>query len=645
MPVRKAILLVGVLWATLLAPTAAQGAPTIEFLNPSGYATLTLADKTDVDNTYHVVAWVKEVPASPLVEFEIQPTGVGAAVTLDADRVGTDAWEADVALGSFTDGTYTLRAILYNGVTEVAQASETIVINREDVPPPPEPETIEITHPVNGGALGFHTPKGKLPTTVIDGIASADAQQARALYTLTAPGNKPEWKACGSAAIGTGEFVRVRCVLADGDAPSAVKAVALVANQTPAPAPPQATADQTGDAHRVDPYTSQVASVEVTPPSSQANPDTCPTFTATIEDQNGRPIADANVDVHAVGPDDQLRFATVSGTTSGYQAPESNHVSSEASWNCADKTTSSVRQGDHNVPGEDDTKHIESTGGTSKNGVFTFALFSSSAGGTEIQAWGDDDDDDTLDAGETSGGALLGWGQPPPPPTTTLELATDQTTAGLGECVGVTAVVRRGGNPVSGANLDVHLTGPDAAVQFCDPGGGTLLRAPDQGGHIGDAHSDGTRHAEGETSGSGQLRFGVTSGTEGSTQVGVWLDSTDDDVDSGETDTARTITWVTAGERTITIDSNKDSVPAGRKVRISGEIQGAQSCAAAQTVKLKAKKPSVRRFRTIDETTSDAEGGYGFNVSPTRTKKYRTVAPPAGVCDKAKSRIITIKVT
>ena len=48
--------------------------------------------------------------------------------------------------------------------------------------------------------------------------------------------------------------VRLTCSLPDNVDPSAVTAVAVVTNDTPPPTPAQPANDESGDAHRVQPY-------------------------------------------------------------------------------------------------------------------------------------------------------------------------------------------------------------------------------------------------------------------------------------------------------------------------------------------------------------------------------------------------------
>ncbi|HEX2196327.1 MAG TPA: hypothetical protein VHJ76_05310, partial [Actinomycetota bacterium] len=577
---KKTMLLLTAMLASLLPAAPAVAAPTIAFLNPSAYTTPPpeISDVEDADGFVHLVAWAREIPSQALVEFELQPTGQNAA-TFTADRVGSDTWEKFVPIpDTHPDGaTYTLRVRLYAGVPgdadEVANDEMAIEINQSEIPPPTG-ETVEMSYPDNGDRLGIFAPKGKLPITILDFAASDGTERVRAFYTLSDPGTDPVWgEPCGTAVPGDEGFGKVRCTLREGDNPLDVTAVALVSNKTSPPAPPSPALDDTGDAHRVLPYLQQPSSVEVSQGNTTVNLSSCHIMTLFVNDQFDRAVAGANVDVHADGPEDELHFNSSGTSTDAFQAPDNQHVSRENAKRCSDNANSG-QQGDHNSPGRDDVKHIESVDGTSDNGGFRFALRSDFAGGTFIQAWADVDDDDVADLNEASGGTQLGWGSPPPPPNLDVFLSPSSTNGSNGSCVPFEILARRGGGPFNNANVDIHLQGPDPAVTFCDVDGGGTRRPPESGGHVGDTHEDGVRHGEGETNAAGRFTFGVTSASTGTTQVQVWIDGNDDDVLSGEPSRTATVTWQPPGDRSISIDSNRNRVAKGRRVRLFGAIQG-----------------------------------------------------------------------
>ncbi|MDQ3951641.1 MAG: hypothetical protein M3279_01560 [Actinomycetota bacterium] len=647
---KKTMLLLTAMLASLLPASPAVAAPTIDFLNPSAYTTPppTISDVQDADGFVHLVAWAREVPSQALVEFELQPTGQNAA-TFTGDRVGSDTWEFFMPIpDSHPDGaTYTLRARLYAGVPgnadEVDNAEMTVEIDQSEIPPPVG-ETIELSYPDNGDRLGVFVPKGKLPVTVLDYAASVGTERVRAFYTLSDPGTAPVWEdSCGSSVPDDQGFGKVRCTLKEGHQPGDVSAVAVVSNKTSPPAPPNAALDDTGDAHRVLPYLQQPSSVEISQGNATVNLSACHIMTGFVNDQFDRAVAGVNLDVHADGPEDELHFSSSGTNTDAFQAPDAAHVSRENAKRCSDNANSG-QQGDHNSPGRDDVKHIESVEGTSNNGGFRFALRSDFAGGTFIQAWADVDDDDLPDLNEASGGTQLGWGSPPPPPNLDVFLTPSSTSGANGSCVDLEIFARRGGGPFNNANVDIHLTGPDATVNFCDVEGGGARRPPESGGHVGDAHEDGTRHGEGETNAAGRFTFGVTSATTGTTQVQVWIDDEDDDVSSGDPTRTASVAWQPPGTRSISIESNRNRVAKGRRVRLSGEIEGDPACAGGQTVNIQSRPLRRGRFGTVKTVTTDAEGDYSTRIRMTKSRRFRAVAPADDPCSFARSETITVRV-
>ena len=655
-----------VLMAALLPVSPTQAAPTVKLLNPSSYSgpSLRISAKQDANGntSYHLVAWVGEVPANPLVEFEVAATpglpGSGGneptLATVTGTKVGTDTFEGELSTSTIPDGQYFLRAILYSGFlgpgtgTEVARDEKPVMIQSTQAA---ATNTVELSYPANAGALGFWRSGATAGAAVLAGFASAGTNQVRALYSTSAPGSEPEWTQCGSSGALNDNAFRVRCTLAETVSPTSVRAVAVVANRTPPPAGAQQSGDETGDAHRVLPYLQNPSQVTFDPPSSTTDPNKCTPIVAMIRDQSGVPVAGLNVDVHAQGPDDQLRFATqqVNGINqhSPFQAPDAAHSGTEATTQCI-RTDPEGRQGDHNVPGGADQKHIESTptGGTNNSGQFKFFLHSATSGGTQITVWGDENDDDNVNAAsEASGTAQLGWGQAPPPAATVLTLDPSSATGNVGECERFTATATQNGAAQANRNVDIHITGP-SGVSFCNPGdSGTT--APDAGGHTAgdtDPGTENTHHAEGTTSSSGQLVFGVSSSEKGDTAVNVWLDDNNSDTQDGsESATAGTIEWLQEGGRSISLQSSKKSVRRGGRVTFSGRISGSDACTDSQGVKIQSRKPSGGRFRTVANAVTDDDSAYAVRVKVSKTRKFRALAPRNGSCGKAISNMVTVR--
>jgi hypothetical protein len=647
--VKTTLLAAASLLLTVLPAPSAGAAPSIAFLNPSGYSTSppVISDVPDRDGLVHLVAWARDAPNQALVEFEFQPQGQNPA-TFTAERVGDDTWETFVPIpDAHPDGSgYTLTARLYQGVPgdadEIANAQMAVEVNQSEVPPP-NGATVELTYPDNGGGLGVFVPKGKRPVAVLDYAASVDTEQVRAFYSSSAPGTAPVWEpSCGSSVPDEEGFGRVRCTI-DASQARAVSAVALVANKTAPPALPNPALDDAGDAHRVVPYLQEPRSLDLVAGGQTVAVSACHVMTAFVGDQVGRIVAGANVDVHAEGPEDELHFAAQSGETDPFQAPDGAHAAREDAKRCSDNANLN-RQGDHNTPGGDDVKHVESVEGTSDTGGFRFALRSDFAGGTFIRAWVDVDDDDLPQLSEASGGTQLGWGSPPPPPPVDVFLQPSSATATVGSCVAFEIVARRGGGPFGNANVDVHLQGPDPAVAFCQTDGGSAARPPESGDHVGDAHEDGARHAEGETDVSGRFGFGVTSGVPGTTRVQVWIDAADDDLATSDRSRTGSVTWGLPGERSISLRSDEASVARGRRVRLFGDIEGDPSCSGAQLVNIQSRPVRRGAFGTVKSVRTEPGGRFSTRVKMTSSRKFRAVAPPNEPCERAASRIVTVRV-
>jgi hypothetical protein len=611
---------------------------------------LVISDQDDRNNTVHLVAWSRSTPANALAEFEIQPTGIGNPVTLTAGRVGADTWESfwDIP-DTLADGNYTLRAILYSDGEQIAAKEETIQINRSDVPPPPAAEAVEIDSPENGGALGVFTPKGARPNAVFNVQVSDGTRQVRALYTTSGPGDEPAWKACGSARV-IDRAATVRCTLAEGDSALGVTAIAAVANKTPPPAEPQALADDSGDAHRVTPYAQVPTSIEVEPAARMTDVNTCFQLSAEVRDQQGLPIANVNVDVHATGPADQLRFGTMFDQTgqlqqnSRFQAPDKGVHTSENAINCFNKESLN-KQGDHNRPAQNDDKHIESIDNTNNNGVFSFVLYADSRGGTNVIVFADADDDDVLGAADATGGASIGWGEAPPPPQRQLFLEPESSQSNTGECRRMVLTLKEGGNPVSGANVDVHASGPENNVFFCVPSDGTPSRVPDSGEHTTGRHDDGTIHEEGETNSSGQYIFGIVSNSQGATNVTGWFDQTEDDNQGSDEPAARAaIAW---GGRSRSVATNLSIDYRSGAFKGAGRSRE-KRCRKGRQVTIKKQKKG--RDSVVGSDTTNSKGRYSVR-SRANGKFYASIAKKTFIasngdtvtCRADKSRKIRVR--
>ena len=431
-------------------PSPTGGRPQIEFLNPSKYETPEIvSDKPDNDEAYHLVAWVANRPADAIVVFKAQPTDGGNEVTIcePATRVPSTNdtyecfWDLDAA-GTPSDD-YNVHAILYSntatpsgspsgspsptgtGPREVDRDTETVTADDQA-------ETVEIEYPVNGGAVGVYDPVGPQPAAfVMDVQTSEDADNARAFYSESPVGTEPSWKTCRqqTTVFFSDGTQRIGCELQDGDDETtlitAVAAVATTDDPDRAPGPPpiddpcipvptatNCPGDPTGiegsgDAHRVTRYVQRPNSVELPAPSrntpNQNGNFSCQELTATVRDQSGRPIWRVNMDVHAQGPGDEVRFGSIANRTNRFKAPDQGNHTTENTDTCAadPAQTNSPSQGRHPTTPGNDSKHIESVEGSDTSGRFTFAVRSPGPEGTStVTAWADQDDNDERQTAE-----------------------------------------------------------------------------------------------------------------------------------------------------------------------------------------------------------------------------------------------------
>jgi hypothetical protein len=292
----------------------------------------------------------------------------------------------------------------------------------------------------------------------------------------------------------TGETVAnsangVRCTLASGVNPASVTAIAAAtgdANQsvsagTCTPSAPNAPSncgegEDSGDAHRATGYSQTPNSVTISPATQQKDDEAAEgvqfpcsdVITATVLDQVGRKVAGANVDVHAAGPSDNLYFDDTGNNSTAHQPPNSAGHTTEATVDCESTTqprpfnsTSGEGQGEHEVSGEGDIKHIETqAAGTDDAGQMKFQLHNRSTltGSTQFTAFYDADDDDVRCSSEPAGHGSIGWGAAPASPTgvaattSTCTTPTSSPSASTTSSASATASSSSSASPTSSAS-------------------------------------------------------------------------------------------------------------------------------------------------------------------------------------------------
>lgn len=420
---------------------AQQEQPRIEFLNPSGtnFSEEISAKPDGRDSQYHLVAWVNQIPSNVGVEFRyIDPDSgnevpIGAGMQSSVPDTFHTFWDPPATLPDDEDNV-TLVARLLSGTTEVDRDTESDVFVNDQDPDPlnpldmtdPRGETVEITYPAIGASWGLFTPRDRATAGLIDVSMSAGITFVRGVYSVSPPGSEPVWINCGTenrAAAANG----VRCTLQAQHSLSQVVAVGAVANDGTGTTYSTAN-DDSSDAHRVAPYQQVSGTMAINPAQGAGATGNCSNlFTATLTDQLGVAIANANLDVHARGPVDEIAFD--SGTVAGAsKSPDQgSHSPSETARNCAaDPPAVAGLQGEHNDPAATDIKHIETTttAGTNDDGQWVFQLFSPAAGVTEFVVWSDHDDDDMFCSTEVSASGSVGWDQAAGVPTLGPELTS-----------------------------------------------------------------------------------------------------------------------------------------------------------------------------------------------------------------------------
>ncbi len=461
-----------------LGLSMAQTTSTIGFVNPSTSSSVVINDK---DTPYTITSWIDNIPTNPYVEFVLKDSSNGNVVagpfagTATTGRADTYFYEWTVA-DSIPDGSYTLQAVLYSGFTGpgtgtvVDTADITVTTDQADGAPPlgnAAGPHANITYPTNGGDLGVGVASGQSAGRfLIEGVASGDARSIQGYYSTSPAGTDASFKSCGSATSLTGNDphpFKIQCTTASGDFPLDVTAVAVVP-RVPNTVPTLAITGA-ADGHSVDAYFQRPTTVTVDPEtrgSSAVN--TCQLFVATVADQQGRPILGANVDAHAQGPDDTLKF-DVGGTYSDpNKAPDSGTHNAETGFECNAEGNGGAAgdagtQGSHPVAAAPSRKHIETVApggttpaGTDADGSWSFALYSTVTGTTQITVWADLDDDDQLCSTEAKDAASIGWGVAAPTPVAEDATVTSCTVADPSPSPSPSASASASGSPTTSAS-------------------------------------------------------------------------------------------------------------------------------------------------------------------------------------------------
>ncbi|HEV2755944.1 MAG TPA: calcium-binding protein [Actinomycetota bacterium] len=575
----------------------AEGELEVELLNPStAYDDPPkISDRFDgADTRYTIAVRTTGSAESAIVEAYVAPQDSSGAFGNDRTigeltRVSeaSDVWQLEWDIPpSFPEGLarVTVRAFVETPGGFVESGSDSVEAEIFYSDPTQGPvgawETVDLKWPEQDGPFGWYKPRVGAWRAVFTGTTSAGASHVQMLVSVSPPGQPLTFTPCGSAAATQAPGAAFRtftgeCTLSALDLPSTVRAVAVVA---------EFRNEATGVRFLQGADVSAVQSYDVKPENMQitlapqvlrapAPATACHAVTATVTDEYGNLILGANVDLHATGPTESL---TIFET--GLVAPEGHPI--EQTPVCPGGPpvvpTTPLKLAEHNVPGAVDTKHMEMSAGSGLDypalptGQAIFRIASAAPGFTDLTAWVDDEeirrqtdqrpsDSDTLDAGEPVAHSRIQWLGAP----LTLSLDPVGGTAAAGTCFPYTVKARSGTDPAPAINVDVHATGPDDDLDFCDPAGALPRRAPERGSgataheaeEVSESHhfaSTGpdSQHTEGETDSAGNFVVGLTSPVTGDSSIVAWLDGepgADDDVQGAtETSSSGTISWATA---------------------------------------------------------------------------------------------------
>jgi hypothetical protein len=101
------------------------------------------------------------------------------------------------------------------------------------------------------------------------------------------------------------------------------------------------------------------------------------------------------------------------------------------------------------------------------------------------------------------------------------------------------------------------------------------------------------------------------------------------------------------GNRSLTLDANKNKVKEGKKVRLSGRIAGAARqgpCETGQTVELQRKRPKQTTFTTFAQVQTDAQGNFSLKKKVKKTFEFRAQVVETAACTPALSNSEKVRV-
>ncbi len=583
-------------FAQTASPT--PGSPVIKIINPDESTSDEISAKSDtVDSAYHLVAWVANLPATPTVQFKYIPDGTNREQTIicqetgteSARQVGNDTFECRWNLAGVSDGAGTVRAILFSGTTSVSQDDEPVTIDSTG-------QTLEIVYPVNGGLVGFYTRPNGVSSGIITVRTSGPnnpegdegTQRVEVYYSTSPPGSEPQFIPCGNDDTTGGTQDNIRCDLAENDP-------ATAADENDDPAEVTAIAAVPGDTDEG----------PLPPPPTGPDPDATPDIDA----------ADAH---RAFGYEQDPNTVLLTPQTQQKNAGQ-----------CSDVITATV---------------VDTNGRI----VVGVNVDVHAQGPTDNLSFDGDAGDETTSESK-------------PPEGHTAEAAVDCETA-------------------------TATTPPEFAGE--------------QGDHDRiDADIKHIESLDAGTSEEGQFRFKLYSPHAGTTQYTVWADEDGNDqfcsaeaagngsvgwsttapsptglpaeqttcpkptpgqtasptatatATATSTTTATptgTTTTTTGGpttDRTVTLAADKNEMPAGRTLTLSGQIlSNDESCTDNEFVRIRRRILGTTTFEDLFATRTDSQGRFSVETRPRRSADYIAVATAHDNCQEDTSGEVTVLV-
>jgi hypothetical protein len=101
------------------------------------------------------------------------------------------------------------------------------------------------------------------------------------------------------------------------------------------------------------------------------------------------------------------------------------------------------------------------------------------------------------------------------------------------------------------------------------------------------------------------------------------------------------------GNRTLTLDANKNKVKKRKKVTLSGGLSSAARqgpCEAGQTVELQRKRPKQTTFTTFAQVQTDVQGSFSLKKKVKKTFEFRAQVVETAACTAALSNSEKVKV-